>query len=58
MRSSDKSGQVGYGPKFLGGTDFHNIFQRQEQSATNFVISEFGLSIGEIERMKKYFQKR
>ncbi len=58
MRVSKKNGQAGSETKKVDGVDFHNTFHWQETGPIYSMSSEFGLSIGEVRRMKNYFQKR
>ncbi|WP_169802722.1 hypothetical protein [Neobacillus soli] len=57
MRASEKGMSVQSMDGRLFGVDFHDFMQK-EQHATSFELaSEFGLSIGDVRKLKKQMER-
>lgn len=41
----------------LFGVDFHDIIQKEQQSSAYELASEFGLSLGDVKKLKKHLER-
>jgi hypothetical protein len=41
----------------LFGVDFHDIMQKEQQSTAYELASEFGLSLGDVKKLKKHLER-
>lgn len=53
MRASDKNEHVNLTSKQVFGVDFHDFIVKQENSSSYELASEYGLSLGEVRKLKK-----
>lgn len=56
MRSSDKSAQVNVTSNVFG-VNFHDFLESQANSDTFELASEFGLSLGDVRKLKKQLHR-
>jgi hypothetical protein len=57
MRASDKGMSIQSMDGRLFGVDFHDFVQK-EQNATSFELaSEFGITIGDVRKLKKHLER-
>ncbi|MEH7300238.1 hypothetical protein V7182_23735 [Neobacillus drentensis] len=57
MRSSEKGMNIQSMEGRIFGVDFHDFIQK-EQNATSFELaSEFGLTIGDVRKLKKHLER-
>lgn len=57
MRNSSKSMSATLGENQLFGVDFHDFIQ-QEQHATMYELAtEFGLTLGDVKKLKKHLNR-
>jgi len=54
MRASDKNEQANLTGKQVFGVDFHDFIEKQENASLFELASEYGLSIGEVRKLKKH----
>lgn len=54
MRSSEKGISAFQGENQLFGVDFHDFIQKEQQSNTVELASEFGLSSVDVRKIKKH----
>ena len=54
---SNKGVSATEGDNQLFGVDFHDFIQRQQQSTTFELASEFGLSLGDVQKLKKHLER-
>jgi hypothetical protein len=57
MRLSDKGMNVHSSESRLFGVDFHDIIQKEQQFSAYELASEFGLTLGEVKKLKKYLER-
>lgn len=57
MRFSEKGMSVTNGENQLFGVDFHDFIQREQNSNAYELASEFGLSFGEVKKLKKRLER-
>ena len=57
MRSSDKGRNVQSMDGRLFGMDFHDFFQKEQDNTVFELASEFGLSIGDVKKLKKQLER-
>ncbi|WHY03701.1 hypothetical protein [Neobacillus sp. DY30] len=57
MRSSDKGNSVQSMDSRLFGVDFHDFIQSEQHNTTFELASEFGLTIGDVRKLKKHLQR-
>jgi hypothetical protein len=57
MRFSEKGMSASSGENQLFGVDFHDFMQREQQATTYELASEFGLSMGEVKKLKKRLER-
>ncbi|MEH6995258.1 hypothetical protein V7075_21540 [Neobacillus drentensis] len=57
MRSSDKSNSIQSVDSRLFGVDFHDFIQREQNNTTFELASEFGLTIGDVRKLKKHLER-
>lgn len=57
MRSSDKGMNVQSSESRLFGVDFHDIIQKEQQNSAFELASEFGLSLGDVKKLKKHLER-
>lgn len=53
LRSSDKHSHSNKASKSLFGVNFHEFIDQQDQSTMYEVASDFGISLGEVKKLKK-----
>ncbi|WP_456278162.1 hypothetical protein [Bacillus sp. AK128] len=53
MRFSEKGEHVANGSQHLFGVNFHDFIEKQNNSASMELASEFGLSLREVKQLKK-----
>lgn len=53
MRTSDKNEHANGSNKQVFGVNFHDFIEKQENSTLFELASEYGLSLGEVRKMKK-----
>ncbi|WP_033828325.1 hypothetical protein [Bacillus andreraoultii] len=53
MHSSDKNEHANLSSKQVFGVDFHDFIVKQEDSSSFELASEYGLSLGEVRKLKK-----
>jgi hypothetical protein len=54
MRSSEKGNSIQSMDSRLFGVDFHDFIQREQSNTTFELASEFGLTIGDVRKLKKH----
>lgn len=57
MRSSDKSEQVNNNANEVFGVNFHDFLEKQSNSTMYELASEFGISIGDVKKLKKHINR-
>ncbi|MCM2531541.1 hypothetical protein NDK43_02915 [Neobacillus pocheonensis] len=57
MRSSDKGMSIQSMDGRLFGVDFHDFIQKEQHSNSIELASEFGLSIGDVRKLKKHLER-
>ena len=57
MRSSEKGMSAHSAESRLFGVDFHDIIQKEQQSSAYELASEFGLSLGDVKKLKKHLER-
>lgn len=57
MRFSDKGMSATTGENQLFGVDFHDFIQKEQQTNAYELATEFGLSIGEVKKLKKQLER-
>lgn len=57
MRMSSKGFQVNSGENQLYGVDFHDFIQKEANTNTFELASEFGLTLGEVKKLKKKLER-
>jgi hypothetical protein len=57
MRFSEKSMNAQAADGRLFGVDFHDFIQKEQQTNTFELASEFGLSIGDVRKLKKHLER-
>lgn len=45
------------GDNQLFGVDFHDFIQREQQASMFELASEFGLSLGDVKKLKKHLER-
>ena len=57
MRLSHKGMTVHAGENQLFGMDFHDFIQSEQHNTTFELASEFGLTIGDVRKLKKHLER-
>ncbi|WP_165786660.1 hypothetical protein [Heyndrickxia camelliae] len=57
MRINDKNQMINAGSSQIFHTDFHHFIERENQTHSMELASEFGLSLGEIKLLKKKMER-
>lgn len=57
MRLSEKGWNVQSSEGRLFGVDFHDFIQKEQGSTTFELASEFGLTIGDVKKLKKHLER-
>jgi hypothetical protein len=57
MRMSDKGLNVHASESRLFGADFHDLLQNEQQSSAYELASEFGLTLGDVKKLKKHLER-
>ncbi|MCU9613981.1 hypothetical protein OEV98_10450 [Caldibacillus lycopersici] len=57
MRSSDKHELSNLSGNDVLGVDFHDFLVKQTNSTTYELASEFGISLGDVQKLKKQIQR-
>ncbi|MFP7297513.1 hypothetical protein [Neobacillus niacini] len=57
MRSSDKANSIQSMDSRLFGVDFHDFIQKEHNNTTFELASEFGLTIGDVRKLKKHLER-
>lgn len=57
MRMGSKGFQVSSGENQLFGIDFHDFIQREAGSNSYEIASEFGLTLGDVKKLKKRLER-
>ncbi|WP_175384351.1 hypothetical protein [Bacillus sp. FJAT-27225] len=57
MRFSDKGMHAQAGQKGVFGVDFHDFIEREQNSGTFELASEFGLTIRDVRKLKKKLER-
>jgi hypothetical protein len=57
MRFSEKAMNVQSAEGRLFGVDFHDFIQKEQHSTTFELASEFGLTIGDVKKLKKHLER-
>jgi hypothetical protein len=57
MRFSEKGLNAQSTDSRLFGVDFHDFIQKEQQSSAFELASEFGLSIGDVRKLKKHLER-
>ena len=57
MRFSEKGMNTQSADSRLFGVDFHDFIQKEQQTTTFELASEFGLSIGDVRKLKKHLER-
>lgn len=52
MRSSEKGNSIQSMDSRIFGVDFHDFIQREQSNTTFELASEFGLTIGDVRKLK------
>lgn len=58
MRFGEKSNSANDIDSKLLGVNFHEFLEKENQSSVLELATEFGLSLGEVKKLKKQMQKR
>jgi hypothetical protein len=54
---SNKGQSAAEGENQLFGVDFHDFIQKQQQTTTFELACEFGLSLGDVQKLKKQLER-
>ena len=57
MRSSEKGMNVQSIESRMFGVDFHDFIQKEQNNGTFELASEFGLTIGDVRKLKKHLER-
>ncbi|WP_322445398.1 hypothetical protein [Robertmurraya mangrovi] len=57
MRFSEKGTSIQGGDNQLFGVDFHDFIQKEQNLGMVELASEFGLSIGDVRKLKKKLER-
>ncbi|MGJ7920593.1 hypothetical protein [Neobacillus sp. LXY-4] len=57
MRFSSKGMSAIEGENQLFGVDFHDFIQKEQQSTMFELASEYGLSLGDVKKLKKQLER-
>ena len=57
MRFSDKGMSAQQGENQLIGVDFHDFMQKEQSSNMIELASEFGLTVRDVRKLKKYLER-
>lgn len=57
MRSSEKGMSIQSIDGRLFGVDFHDFIQSEQHNTTFELASEFGLTIGDVRKLKKHLKR-
>lgn len=57
MRFSDKAMSVQQGDNQLHGVDFHDFMQKEQSMNMIEMASEFGLTVRDVRKLKKYMER-
>ncbi|ALC89829.1 RNA polymerase subunit sigma-70 [Bacillus sp. FJAT-18017] len=57
MRFSDKGMHAHSGEKGVFGVDFHDFIEKEQNSGTYELASEFGLTIRDVRKLKKRLER-
>ncbi len=57
MRSSEKGMNVQSMEDRIFGMDFHDFIQKEQNNNTFELASEFGLTIGDVRKLKKHLER-
>lgn len=57
MRFSEKGMNVQSADSRLFGVDFHDFTQKEQQPTAFELASEFGLTVGEVKKLKKHLER-
>ncbi|WP_059171247.1 hypothetical protein [Bacillus sp. FJAT-27445] len=57
MRFSDKGMHANAAGKGVFGVDFHDFIEKEQQSGTYELASEFGLTIRDVRKLKKRLER-
>lgn len=57
MRASDKGWKTQSADSHLFGVNFHDFIEKEQESSSFELASEFGLSIRDVKKLKKYLER-
>ena len=57
MRASDKGMNAQSMDARLFGVDFHDFIQKEQHSTSIELASEFGLTMGDVKKLKKHLER-
>ncbi|WP_187118812.1 hypothetical protein [Bacillus marasmi] len=57
MRNSGKSMSAIAGENQLFGIDFHDFIQQEQQATVYELATEFGLTLGDVKKLKKHMER-
>jgi hypothetical protein len=57
MRSSEKGLSIQSMDGRLYGVDFHDFIQKEQHATSYELASEFGITIGDVRKLKKYLER-
>jgi hypothetical protein len=57
VRSSEKGMNVQSMESRMFGVDFHDFLQKEQNNNTFELASEFGLTIGDVRKLKKHLER-
>ncbi|WML45508.1 hypothetical protein [Neobacillus sp. PS3-40] len=57
MRSSDKGMNIQSADSQIFGVDFHDFIQKEQNSNSYELASEFGLSMRDVRKLKKHMER-
>lgn len=57
MRASDKGMNIQSMDGRLFGVDFHDFIQKEQQATSFELASEFGITVGDVRKLKKHLER-
>ncbi|XJZ26334.1 hypothetical protein ACF5W4_13155 [Bacillota bacterium Lsc_1132] len=57
MRSSEKGVNIQSADSRIFGVDFHHFIEREQQANSFELASEFGLTMRDVKKLKKYLDR-
>lgn len=57
MRSSEKGMNIQSADSRIFGVDFHDFIEKEQHTTTFELASEFGLTIGDVKKLKKHLER-